>query len=401
MTHSSSYLPIVAAATLTVGCYCTALWFNGCTTTTATRKPGGKQEAEQDYDYRQRSSTEVRSRFRTRKTKRTRIICSPSNGETHSCLKAFVRPTDVVLLVRGTKVVEDEEQIRSLASKVILFEGSVWDLAKQQQQQQHGKTGVDFIFMDPSNIHGNAIFFDSVVLIRLLRAMFEPRTILVKSRLLAKHARSYMTLPQLEVEASSATKAANGQDEKSAKLMVVHPQRNDVPPTRVVCTVGVSDYRATIPHLVKSDDHILEIGCHFGTTTFLLAQAASEGHSVGIDVGKVCIERAKQLYQKPGKPQNVSFAQGDAWDTRALLGLDQEGFDVIYVDVGGISGSDGELEGMALVRQLQCAFDGRGGQSSKRRLRAIVVKSRCLRDHANRWSHSDDIRRGVAKSPLS
>ena len=67
----------------------------------------------------------------------------------------------------------------------------------------------------------------------------------------------------------------------------------------------------------------------------------------------------------------------------ALLQLSPH-FDAIYVDVGGISGSEGELEGVALVRLLISAYgykQGGGGRSDSsndastlRRLRFIVVK---------------------------
>ena len=51
------------------------------------------------------------------------------------------------------------------------------------------------------------------------------------------------------------------------------------------------------------------------------------------------------------------------------------------------------LQALALVRQLLCAF-GRN-QERGQQLRAIVLKSRCLRDHANVWWHADDLQHHV------
>ena len=49
------------------------------------------------------------------------------------------------------------------------------------------------------------------------------------------------------------------------------------------------------------------------------------------------------------------YEQADAWDLPGLQRLAPSGtggFDVVYVDIGGISGSEGVLEGLALVRLL-------------------------------------------------
>ena len=74
----------------------------------------------------------------------------------------------------------------------------------------------------------------------------------------------------------------------------------------------------------------------------------------------------------------------DAWDTGSLLRECPE-LNVIFVDVGGISGYDGEFEALTLVKQLVCVFG--------KRLRHIVIKSRCLRDHSSLFTHSDDVLR--------
>ena len=133
---------------------------------------------------------------------------------------------------------------------------------------------------------------------------------------------------------------------------------------------------------VRAGSRVLEIGTAVGTTAFLLADAVGEaGKVVGIDIGKLCIKRARQQQRKlGGLSARVQFEVADAWDMSALLQLDAT-FDAIYIDIGGLSGADGEFEALALVRMLSCTF--------RKSLRFIVIKSRCLRHHAAEFTHAD------------
>jgi hypothetical protein len=223
---------------------------------------------------------------------------------------------------------------------------------------------------------------------------------------------------------------------------------------RVIAAVGVDEYRETIPFVVRKGDAVLEVGCHFGTTTVDLHAAArcdpsnddagadtkagasasadtigtadtaverttadstsgslgggaggdagaGGGGCVGVDIGRSIIAGARLRYP------HVPFAVADAWHTaelarlRALIhsptrlpleaqstaaadaapvseaaaaGLEGRRFDVVYVDVGGLSGSDGLLEALALIDALGRALEPR----------AIVVKSQCVRRLASR-----------------
>lgn len=150
----------------------------------------------------------------------------------------------------------------------------------------------------------------------------------------------------------------------------------------IIATVGVEEYRRTIPHVVKRGDTVLEIGSHFGTTTALLHAAAEEkkgdfplldfhGGCLGVDIGPHIIERAQMRF-----PQ-VPFCVGDAWRTsdlirmkeRYLVGSHSVGYDVVYVDVGGLSGSEGLLEAISLLSAIENALEPR----------YIVIKSLCMR----------------------
>ena len=161
--------------------------------------------------------------------------------------------------------------------------------------------------------------------------------------------------------------------------------------------VGVLPYRNTIKQVVADGcKRILEIGCADGASTRLLCtelQAAGvaltagaaadcsdgEGWVVGLDTGKRCITNAI----KQG-PAVIQYGVVDGWDIHSLMRM-AEGVDAIYIDVGGISGTDGLFEALALLRLLEAAF--------KPTLRYLVFKSRCLADHAGAYSHADLILR--------
>ena len=159
--------------------------------------------------------------------------------------------------------------------------------------------------------------------------------------------------------------------------------------TQIIATVGVDEYRKTIPYLVQPSDTVLEVGCHLGTTTNLIHDQVAESLSrsmtserkvplvMGVDVGPKIIQGAQQKYP------HLFFAVGNAWKTAELLRLQQDfyhqadisvrqrriGFDVVYVDVGGLSGADGLLETLTLLSSYTYALEPRW----------IVVKSLCLR----------------------
>jgi hypothetical protein len=196
---------------------------------------------------------------------------------------------------------------------------------------------------------------------------------------------------------------------------------------KVLCTIGVAQYRECIPLTVLPHSRVLELGCADGKTCRLVFSRLCElgdaspdssssaddsdvaaaaavvsgsggkggkgskggrgggggdsrscvhtrviGSVVGVDVSKVCVEEARRR-----SPAAVRFEVADAWDVVGLLSIEPAA-DVVFVDVGGISSADGAFEGLALVRQLCNVY--------ARTLRYVVVKSRCLLDHANRWT---------------
>ncbi|CAM9317833.1 unnamed protein product, partial [Ectocarpus fasciculatus] len=128
----------------------------------------------------------------------------------------------------------------------------------------------------------------------------------------------------------------------------------------VICAVGVVEYRMAIPLIIETGDRVLEIGCARGTTIAMaskhIGSPADGGVCVGIDMGKVCIENSRKDHEQLlEKSSHVSFEVGNGWDVSGLLKLSPY-FNVIFVDIGGISGSDGEFEGISFIRQLMCVF---------------------------------------------
>jgi hypothetical protein len=59
-------------------------------------------------------------------------------------------------------------------------------------------------------------------------------------------------------------------------------------------------------------------------------------------MGKVCVDFARNDNRELcDAHENVTFELGNGWDVTRLLQIGQH-FNVIFVDVGGISGVDGE-----------------------------------------------------------
>ena len=147
----------------------------------------------------------------------------------------------------------------------------------------------------------------------------------------------------------------------------------------IIATVGVNEYRQMIPYTVKGSDEVIEVGCHVGTTTKRLHDIASEssGFCIGVDNGSKIIDLAKKSYG-----DSIPFFVGDAWRTGQLNHFKTDqlmktlnyssssfGYDVIFVDIGGLSGPDGLLESLSLIQSMGMACEPR----------SIVIKSLCMR----------------------
>ena len=143
--------------------------------------------------------------------------------------------------------------------------------------------------------------------------------------------------------------------------------------TQIIATRGVQEYRDTIPAVVRPDDHVLEVGCEWGTTTAVLAHYAAR--VIGTDISPKCIGRARAM--RPG----LDFRVLDAFDIRSVLDLGLPATKV-YMDLSGLSGYRGLLDLIALIQ----------GYAGIVRPDTMVVKSGALKhfaQHCSPWQGAE------------
>jgi len=226
----------------------------------------------------------------------------------------------------------------------------------------------DIFVLDATAMLGNDLELTTLSVIMefvtemVTRRGTRPRAVLVKSKAMT-------SLSRRLVHAQRLFDGSTTVDLKS-------PSRDGRP--YIVAGVGVEEYRRTIPHVMQNGDRALEVGCFSGTTTALVHEAAQpRGYCIGVDIGPKIIERAKREHA------DMHFAVGDGRKSLELLRIQQEsnqsaeqshfspldGYDVVYADIGGLSGPDGTLESLSLMENLGYALEPR----------CIVIKSLCLR----------------------
>ena len=238
----------------------------------------------------------------------------------------------------------------------------------------------DVLVCDIGGMTGNDLSLSTISFIRefLGRSDHQPRVVIVKSTALCGLAWRLVHAQRL----FSGSAVLPQVEDTSADMEGFEVPRTAAP--HIIATVGVEEYRRTIPYAVSPGDSVVEVGCHLGRTTSLLNEAAGKedggGCIVGVDIGPRIINRAKDRYP------DIEFVVGDAWRTADLQRLRQQhstkpqgssghicspssSFDAVYIDVGGLSGSDGLLEALSLIGSLGNALEPR----------VIVIKSLCMR----------------------
>ena len=218
----------------------------------------------------------------------------------------------------------------------------------------------DAVVVDAQTLHGMDLPLDTLALVDGLRRRQDaPCVVLVKSASLARLGGRLFRAATLDVSRVSRVLSVRGARRRAADAERIYENE-----PLIITGSDVAEYRSVIPTLVSPGDAVLEVGCHFGTTTSLLHSAVGpNGLCVGVDVGASIIRAAKD------KHPHVDFRVGDAWATGGLSHLSPtRTWDLVFVDVGGLSSADGVLEALALVRSLGAALDPR----------AVVIKSKCL-----------------------
>ena len=253
-----------------------------------------------------------------------------------------------------------------------------------ESQNDGPLTSYDVLVADVSSIHGNDLDLQAVSLVKEFIDLNDNmpgqgtkcRVVIVKSGSLSAWARRLVHAQRLF--ADNIHRSVRSRLTQQKQDDDVHVGSKCFIPPIVVGTVGVEEYRRTIPYTVKEGDAALEVGCHLGTSTVEIHNAALDqingnGGCIGVDIGNSIVDGAKARYP------DVPFEVADAWHTMQLARLRRllpgsekggcVGYDVVYVDVGGLSGSDGLLDSLSLINALGMALEPR----------VVVIKSQCLR----------------------
>jgi len=271
-------------------------------------------------------------------------------------VEAFLSPSDKPL----SNVDTEKEEVTTFGDRsTVIYLDDLGEWNDKIFQDPTASCQFDVIIMSISHIIGHDLYMTMLSLaneiLNALPVKNSLRAMIIKSK----------TLYSLSKRLIHSQRLFDG----TTKLPDV--QRSSEP--YIIAGVKVDEYRKTIPFAVRSQDAILEVGCHFGRTTKLLDDAG--GHCIGVDIGPKIIANAKKQYP------DIQFAVEDAWKTLQLLKLrktlakeDELGYDLVYADIGGLSGADGHLESLSLLDSIAYALEPRG----------IIIKSVCMRSLASR-----------------
>ena len=262
----------------------------------------------------------------------------------------------------------------------------VWDL--HALHEIVGRSGdIRMVFVDGNAVLGNDLPFEVLALLRAVsRTCPTLRAIVVKSRALALLQHQLRPAPSsrpLLAPVSRAGVSGSGAAGEVLGLPIV------------IAADLVNDYRNAAMgclKLLQAGECALEIGSHMGASTAKIhaALAPQGGYCVGVDNSHVIIQKAREV-----NPE-VPFTVADAWDVGSLRtamrsAVEEHGGRVrepalLMIDVGGLSGANGTLDALALIRMLSACF-----QAS---LRAVVIKSACMRNLARALRHVHETQEG-------
>ena len=241
----------------------------------------------------------------------------------------------------------------------------LWRHALFFQQEYPYKSQYNVLVVDMSTTAGNDLPLTCIALIKEFIALNssnqeECRAVIVKSGSLQ----------------NLAQRLYHAQRVISAKQPLPDMRHKNGGHSLIIGSVGVKQYRETIPYVVQKGDICLELGCHLGVSSSIIDKAAKgdgRGGCLGVDIGKNIICKARERYP------NLSFEVGDGFKLAELQRMQTKHFqqsttnistyDVVYVDIGGLSGSEGLLEAISLLSAIDNCLQAR----------AVVIKSLCIR----------------------
>jgi len=251
-----------------------------------------------------------------------------------------------------------------------------------------GTTPVTVVLIDVHNVVGNDLPLDVLALTRQISRILAPslRTILIKSKVLQR----------LQTQLHIAPHVMTAHEDHLLQKFGLVP---------IFAAANVTEYRAAAERILQPGWRVLEIGCHFGTSTGPLHSKASKtgGSCMGVDISSSIIKRARAMHPE------VAFDVCDAWDLAGLhrvvqahLGHRQQandskperdGLDMLLLDVGGLSSTHGELDTISLVRALMSSFSPT--------LKAVVVKSFSMRTLAMQLKGAFSVVRARSAAPAA
>jgi SAM-dependent methyltransferase len=93
-------------------------------------------------------------------------------------------------------------------------------------------------------------------------------------------------------------------------------------------------YREALKNIIKADDVVVELGCHVGNSTKILAELASEGKIMALDNSPESVESMAKI---ESDYKNVEFIKADVRLHETLEDVIKkiETCDVLSVDLGG------------------------------------------------------------------
>ena len=96
----------------------------------------------------------------------------------------------------------------------------------------------------------------------------------------------------------------------------------------------INIYRKDLKEILKEDDLVVELGCHIGNTSEIIAKKIKNGRLIALDNSPEANLKMKELCDKYG---NIEFLSGDVrlHDVLEEVAKKVEGCDVLSIDLGG------------------------------------------------------------------